>query len=93
MVWYGFQAYMWRPSRAVGQQRPFGSISHQEKRQVLRSDKEVERLNDRKEARNRNRKLEISTAPTKAKSRELAYSAAGSNPESQAGRQSDGNGG
>ena len=50
--------------------------------------------------RNRNRKLDISRAPTKAKSREPAYSQAlyqnridrqgGQNPESQAGRQSDG---
>jgi len=50
--------------------------------------------------RNRNRKLEISTAPTKAKSREPAYRrlskksiGSGSNPESQAGIRSDGYGG
>jgi len=50
-----------------------------------------------------NRNLEISRAPTKAKLRELAYSQAllyktisigsGSDPESQADRQSDGYGG
>ena len=50
--------------------------------------------------RNHNRKLEISTVPTKAKSRELAYSQAliqnqidrqsePSDPASQAGRQAD----
>ena len=51
--------------------------------------------------RNHNRKLEISTASTKAKSREPAYSQkliqskidSGSDPESLAGRESDGYGG
>ena len=52
--------------------------------------------------RNRNRKLLISSAPTKAKSQEPSYSQAltktksigsGQNPESQASRQSDGYGG
>src|SRR6218665_3040173 len=49
MVWYS-SIYI-APLKAVGQQRSFWFDWLQEKRQVLRSDKGVERLDDKKEAR------------------------------------------
>ena len=51
MAWHGIQVFILRPSTAVGQQRRFWFDYLQEKRQVLRSDKEVERSDDKKEAR------------------------------------------
>ena len=50
MVWYGIQAFIQRPQQPWAKKGAFGSISSK-KRHVLRSDKEVERLEDKKEAR------------------------------------------
>ena len=45
------QVFIQRPSTAIGKQRRFWFNQLQEKRQVLRSDKVVERLDDKREAR------------------------------------------
>src|SRR6218665_3056096 len=50
-VLYCIQIFIWRPSTAIGKQRCFWFDQLQEKREVLRSDKDVERLDDRREAR------------------------------------------
>ena len=46
-----FKVFIQRPSTAIDKQRRFWFDQLQEKRQVLRSDKDVERLDDRREAR------------------------------------------
>ena len=51
MVLYCIEVFIWRPSTAIGKQRHFWYHQLQEKRQVLRSDKDVGRLDDRREAR------------------------------------------
>src|SRR6218665_1623399 len=50
---YCIQVFIWRSSTAKGKQRRFwfDYMLLQEKRHVLRSDKDVERLDDRREAR------------------------------------------
>src|SRR6218665_1535047 len=53
MVWYGmvFKYLYSAPQQPWANRGAFGSISSKKKRQVLRSDKEVERLEHKKEAR------------------------------------------
>ena len=48
---YCIQVFIQHPSTAMGKQRRFWFNQLQEKRQVLRSDKDVERLDDKREAR------------------------------------------
>ena len=49
IVLYCIQVFIQRPSTAIGKQRRIWFDQLQEKRQVLRSDKDVERLDDRRE--------------------------------------------
>src|SRR6218665_2507493 len=53
MVWYGmvFKYLYSAPQQPWANRGAFGSISSKKKRQVLRSDKDVERLDDKREAR------------------------------------------